>query len=334
MHLVESPRRLDAGGDRRPARGPARAPSRARIPSRGDTIQIVATPGSGRGRAAQTALRLRGELVARGRRVQLEVFEDLSSLQRWTATPNADFSLLVCIGGDGTISTAAAAALRRSVPFLPVPSGFGNLVARALAMPSRVDHLVDLVERGRIVRMDVGVRNGKALFLCHESYGFLADIQDRAEAARAAHPRARWRRWLGYYRTALRHVRDAALAPLRVIVDGRVVTREAAVVTVANVATYGPWLPLTPEASPFDGLFDVFVMPAAPTRTVVARLLRRQLRLPGRDHGVECVRGRRVAVAGPRRARDVLELVPHWLPVVVPSEAVLAFEPPESQDVA
>ncbi len=36
--------------------------------------------------------------------------------------------------------------------------------------------------------------------------------------------------------------------------DGRVVAVDATLVIVANVKTYGAWLPLTPEASPVDGL--------------------------------------------------------------------------------
>ena len=83
--------------------------------------------------------------------------------------------------------------------------------------------------------------------------------------------------------------------------DGEVVAADAVIVTVANVKTYGPWLPLTPAASPVDGLFDVFVIRRATKLAVLANLLKRQLRLPGAEQGTLLHRGRRVTVARSRR---------------------------------
>ena len=290
---------------------------------RGSPIQIVATPGSGNGRALETARRLRAALRARGHRVELEVFPTLESLARWAVGATTTFSRLVCVGGDGTIDTAAAAAIRRSVPFLAIGSGFGNLFARALAQPSRVDRAVSLLENGEVVHVDVGIRN-RQLFLCHESFGMLVDIQSSAEAT-VNRPRARWRRGLAYYQTALRHLRETPLTPLRVSVDGRIVAPEAAIVTVANVETYGPWLPLTPDASPIDGLFDVFVMNGMSKRTIVAALVRRHLRLAADDpHALLC-RGREVSVTAPGRPAERLRVMPRRLPLLVSSHTAEAL---------
>jgi diacylglycerol kinase (ATP) len=284
-------------------------------------IQIVATPGSGDGRALDTARRLRTALRRRGHRATLRLFADLTSLRHWAACPDTAFSLLIVVGGDGTQSAAAVAAVCRSVPLLPVPAGFGNLFARALGHSGRGEHVPDLLEHGTLVRVDVGIRNHE-LFLCQESFGLLREIQDRAEV-RVARPCPRWRRSLEYYRAALHYLFRATLPSLEVRVDGRTVARDAVVVTVANVETYGSWLRLAPTASPTDGLLDVFVMGAATRGGALARLLRWQLRLgePGRDAPVW--RGRRVVVAGPQ-GRDEIGLVPGLLPVVVSHEAAEA----------
>jgi diacylglycerol kinase (ATP) len=288
-------------------------------------IQIVVTPGSGSGAALRRAVHLREALVARGHPTRLEVFDDLDSLRRWTTTNRGGFSLLICVGGDGTLSTAAQAAVRRSLAFLPVPSGFGNLFARALGHPRGVGRVADLVESGRVVHVDVGVRDSE-LFLCQESYGLLAEIQDAAEN-RQVRPRARWRRWLSYYQAAVRYLRDRPVRAFQVAVDGRTVTRDAAIVTVANVAAYGPSLPLTPEASPVDGLLDVFCMQDASKPEILARLLRRHLRLPDHRGGTLSCRGRRVSIAGHRFARQDLKVMPAALPVLVSPEAAEALEP-------
>jgi hypothetical protein len=100
----------------------------------------------------------------------------------------------------------------------------------------------------------------------------------------------------------------------------------AALVIVANVKSFGSWLPLTPDASPVDGLFDVFVMKGATHRQVFAKLLRRHLRIPGSSSGTLLCRGRRVSVSGLGAARDQLEVFPGGLPVVVSRETAAILE--------
>jgi diacylglycerol kinase (ATP) len=292
-------------------------------------VQIVVTPGSGDGKAMATALELRDALTARRYLSSLEVFSDLESLNRWAKAESAESSLVICVGGDGTQSATAGAAVRRSVPFLPVSSGFGNLFARAFGHPNDVRGTLDLIAHGRVVHCDVGQRNGE-VFLCQQSYGLIADVQEAVEAS-AATPRARWQRWLSYYRAAVRYLRETPPGRRRVVVDGRVVAVDAALVIVANVKTYGAWLPLTPDASPVDGLFDVFVMKGATHRQVFARLLRRHLRIPGSGTGTLLCRGQRVSVSGLGSARDQLEVLPGALPVVVSRETATTLEQESAQ---
>jgi len=287
------------------------------------TIQIVATPGSGNGRALERAHALADALRARGHRTKLDVFPDLAAVRGWASAPPIPLSLLVCVGGDGTLDTVAVGAVARSAPLLAVGSGFGNLFARALGQPTRVERAVSLIERGELVHVDVGLRNGRT-FLCQESFGLLDQIQQTTEAVTAM-PRARWRRSVAYYRTALHYLRTGPLPSLRIAVDGKPVARDAVIVTVANVETYGLWLPLTPDASPTDGLLDVFVMRARSRREIVARLLKRQLRLDANDAGALVRRGRHVSVVAPGRRPQELHVLPRRLPVLVSSATAQAL---------
>jgi len=288
------------------------------------TIQIVATPGSGNGRALDKARVIRDTLRARGHSTRLDVFPDLIALRRWASAPPVPLSLVVCVGGDGTLDTIAAAAVARSAPLIAVGAGFGNLFARALGQPMRVGRTVALIERGELVHVDVGIRN-RDTFLCQESFGLLDQIQQTTEAA-AAPARARWRRSVAYYQTAVRHLRDARLPSLRVSIDGRAVASDAVIVTVANVETYGAWLPLTPEASPTDGLLDVFVLRATSRREIVARLLKRQLRLDANDPWAFVRRARHVAVVAPGRRPQALHVLPRRLAVLVSSATAEALD--------
>ncbi len=262
-------------------------------------IQIVATPGSGDGCAQATAERIERALAARGQPARLELFHGLRRLSRWSASCRAGFSHLICVGGDATMSASATAAIRHRVPLLPVPSGFGNLFARTFGHTDDVPAVLRTLDAARVVWVDAGARHGE-IFLSHESFGMLDEIQDEVEHGRGQ-PRSRVLRLLAYYRMGLRFLGRALPSSIRVEVDGALVARRAALVTIANVQAYGAFLTLTPDASPTDGLLDVFVIPRTTKLRVWGRLLKVLLHVPPRGDEVLIRRGRRVSVGMPGR---------------------------------
>jgi diacylglycerol kinase (ATP) len=287
--------------------------------SEGGPVKIVVTPGSGEGRAMGTAQRLRWALTRRGRVTSIESFSDLDRLTEWARTCTREFDVIVCIGGDATMSAAAIAAMRLDVPFVPVPNGFGNIFAGVFGHPQKVRGVLRLLENGELRRVDVGVAKGgstEEVFLSHRSYGFLEQIQEMAEHGRRQ-PKRRLLRLLWYVRVAGAFLFTERLAAFALEIDGKPVTEDAVLITVANVETYRGFLALTPTASPIDGLFDVCVIPRVPTVILLFRLLRVMLRVPGRWRGVLLYRGRRVTVTTPRR-REELEVRRRALPLLVP----------------
>jgi diacylglycerol kinase family enzyme len=284
------------------------------------TVQIVVTPGSGDGRARSTARRLRKALARRGYETRVQTFADLGTLLEWSATCAPEFSHLVGVGGDATLSAAAGAAVRLSIPFVPVPCGFGNMFARALGFRDETHRVIELFERGQIRRVDIGTANGNEIFLSHRSYGLLAEVQEAVERGRAQ-PRSRMRRLLAYYMMGERFLVSAPLTAIRVEVDGILLAQEAAVVTVANVETYRGFLSLTPTASPIDGYLDIFVIPGGSKLSVWTRIFKLLLRLPGRWNEVILCHGRNVRVTANGRT-DELTLRRRALPLLVLPESI------------
>jgi diacylglycerol kinase family enzyme len=184
--------------------------------------------------------------------------------------------------------------VRLGVPFIPVPSGFGNVFTQVFGHRDGVDTVLALLRAGEIRSVDVGIVGEEELFLSHRSYGFLERIQQAAE--RVERPRSRWRRHLIYYAMARRALLARRRPSITVDVDGVRIAEGAVLVTVANVETYRGFLSLTPAASPIDGLFDVFIIPRVGRLRLVVRLLKLLLRMPGRWNGVLLCRGRRVSV--------------------------------------
>jgi diacylglycerol kinase (ATP) len=287
-------------------------------------IQIIVTPGSGNGRALRIARRLERALRTHGYASEKLVFREFPRLVEWARTCEATFSHLICVGGDATLSAAAWASVRLGVPFIPVPSGFGNVFTQVFGHRDGVDTVLALLRAGEIRSVDAGIVGEGEIFLSHRSYGFLERIQQTAE--RVERPRSRWRRHLIYYEMARRALLARRRPSITVDVDGVRVAEGAVLVTVANVETYRGFLSLTPAASPIDGLFDVFIIPRVGRLRLVVRLLKLLLRMPGRWRGVLLCRGRQVSVRVNGKRHEELRTLRRALPLLVPPGSVEAIE--------
>lgn len=281
-----------------------------------DLVHIVVTPGSGTGRALAIGRDVRKRLEKEGCAARVQVFRGLDELVRWTTTCPATFSHLVAVGGDATMSAVAEAAVRLSVRFLPVPSGFGNLFTRAFEHPSEPDDIVALLGRGDLVWSDVGLA-GRQMFLSHQSYGYLSRIQEDVEQLNR--PRQRYLRLLSYYRMAAKQLSDGGLDAIRVEIDGHALPGKAGLVAISNVETYQGFLSLTPTASPVDGFLDVCVIPRTTRPRILAQLVKVMLDLPGCRDEIGLYRGRHVRVRVNRRRPEDMRVLEGALPLLVPA---------------
>ncbi|CEJ14633.1 Diacylglycerol kinase [bacterium YEK0313] len=91
--------------------------------------------------------------------------------------------LLIVIGGDGTILSAAEAFLGSRTVLAIVPGGTVNQLARDLGLSLDPVAAVDQLAAGTIRHIDVGTVNGRA-FLCTAVVGPLAKLQRYREEAR------------------------------------------------------------------------------------------------------------------------------------------------------
>jgi diacylglycerol kinase (ATP) len=292
--------------------------SQFRLPERrsmAERVHIVVTSGSGNGRGLAIARDVGKRLEKEGYAARVQVFRSLDELVRWTRTSPATFSHLVAVGGDATMSAVAEAAVRLSVCFLPVPSGFGNLFTRAFEHPSEPEQVVALLGQGDLVWSDVGIA-GTEMFLSHQSYGYVAQIQEGVEQLHR--PRQRYLRLLSYYRMAAKQLSDDRLDAIQLEIDGRAIPGKAGLVTISNVETYRGFLSLTPTASPVDGFLDVCVIPRTTRPGILAQLVKVVLDLPGCRDEIGLYRGRHVRVRVNRRRPEDVRVLQSALPVLVP----------------
>lgn len=100
--------------------------------------------------------------------------------------------LLVAAGGDGTISTAAAALAGSDITLGVLPFGTLNHFAKDLGIPLDVEASVENIVQENVIAVDVGEVNGR-VFINNSSLGLYPDIVRDRERQQTRLGRGKWR---------------------------------------------------------------------------------------------------------------------------------------------
>ena len=211
-------------------------------------------------RAAIAAARARGVRIRP--RVTFEL-GDAATFAREEAAGGA--AAVVAVGGDGTINEVLNGLSGSEVPMGIVPLGTANDFARQAAIPDDPEHALDLILRGRPMRLDTAELNGRRfLNVSAGGIGAEATAETGAAAKAALGP-------LAYALTGLRKLVTLESHRLTLVGPDLERTHEALLFFVGNARESGGGMPVTPLASPNDGLLDVCVV-EADGRADLARL--------------------------------------------------------------
>jgi diacylglycerol kinase family enzyme len=163
--------------------------------------------------------------------------------------------ILVAAGGDGTVSTVAAAALMTRATLGVLPLGTLNHFARDAGIPLELDAAVATIARRQAVSIDVGDVNGLP-FLNNASVG--------------AYPRVVWEReiernrgrgkWTGFAIALWRVWTRYRVSQFFMSIDGRPITRRTPFVLVGNGEYQTEGFAVGTRSS-LGGRLSVFVAP-------------------------------------------------------------------------
>jgi diacylglycerol kinase (ATP) len=236
-------------------------------------------------------------LRARGLEVELQVLAEDDDVTELAAGGARDGRDVVAGGGDGTVSLAATGLVGTDASLGVLALGSFNNIAHGFGIPRRLDAAIEVIARGEVAEMDVGVARHAASdeVLFFEAAGVGLDAAGFG-AVELTERRGWWRGLRAVVR-ALRHRRRA----MRLTIDGRVRRTRAPAVTACNGPYLGMGFALAADADPTDGLLDVVVFAGMSTLEVlrhfarVARGARRReprLRIvQAREVRIEAVRG-------------------------------------------
>jgi diacylglycerol kinase (ATP) len=159
---------------------------------------------------------------------------------------------VVAVGGDGTVKLAAECCMKLDLPLGVVPAGSANGMAKELNIPTDATKALNAVVRGTVKKIHL-TRINDELCIHLADMGFNAYVIKTFDTYNA---RGMW----GYVKAAWTALHNHSRMQARIVVDGEVKQKEAAMIVLANATMYGSGARINPLGSLEDELFEVIVV--------------------------------------------------------------------------
>jgi len=218
---------------------------------------------------------------------QSDAEQDLATIKRLlepefnldirTTTPDVDAAqlaqeavergveMIIASGGDGTLSAAAEAVVGTGIPLGVISRGTANAFANALKIPVAIEAACETILTGVTRVVDAAYCNGKPMVLL-AGIGFEAETVERAD--REAKNRFGM---LAYIMAGVQSLRDLKSFEARIETEDKIITLDAAAVTIANAAPPTSVLAQGPaELLVDDGFLDVTLVAPANSMSAIA----------------------------------------------------------------
>jgi diacylglycerol kinase (ATP) len=236
-------------------------------------VLLITNPAARRGHLLEQ--RARAALLAAGAEFDVVVTTHQGHAAIVAAERERDFAAVLTLGGDGTAMEVIGALAGTGTPVGVLPGGTGNLVARALRTPRRIELAVRALLHGDVAAVDLGyIPESRRRFAFSSGVGVDARMIDETD------PELKRRFGIGaYIQTGVRVGLRRRPFRVRVEVDGAVVERTATSLMVANFGTVLDRLfVLGPGIEQDDGRLDLCIFSPRHSPDVVRiawRLFRR-----------------------------------------------------------
>jgi diacylglycerol kinase (ATP) len=162
------------------------------------------------------------------------------------------FSLVVAVGGDGTVNEVAQGLIGTNTTMGIIPIGSGNGLARDLGISMDMRKSTRTLIDGTNLQIDVCRLNDQR-FLCTSGIGFDAMIADKMSKSLT-------RGFLKYVQLVIQESIFFKAINVRMKIDGVAIEKPVFLITFANASQFGNNAYIAPKASMTDDLIDVVVV--------------------------------------------------------------------------
>lgn len=237
---------------------------------------LVLNPVAGRGRAAARRAEISAYLEGWGVEVEWHPTEGPGHAGK-IVSGLPDGTLVVAVGGDGTVHEVAAACVGTGRVMGILPVGSGNDYVKALGVGTSLERALETIVRGAVQTVDAGEVNG-VRFNNGLGIGFDAEV-----AAGVTQAPTYLGGFGGYLWSVGRLLWSMKCHEASLKLGGEEIPAETILVALALGTTYGARFRLAPESSLEDGVFDV-VWSEEISRTEILRLIPSVLRGTHLEH--------------------------------------------------
>lgn len=196
--------------------------------------------------------------------------------------------ILVAVGGDGTINEVASGINGSGKTMGIIPYGSGNGLARSLGISLNEKQAVETLNKLNVIRIDSATFNDKKFFNM-AGIGFDAHI-----SAIFAHNVSRG--LSGYVSTTIREISNYKCQHYILEIDGKRISREAFMISIANSSQFGNNAHISPFASLKDGLLDVVITKPFPLYQFPVLGYRMFSKSTHRSKYVEIIKGKEIKI--------------------------------------
>lgn len=234
---------------------------------------LIANPVSGIGLAKAQIASVEAFFKKHGQLIDVRLTEAAGDAERFAREGvSLGYDVIIAGGGDGTINEVLNGMDGGTTKLAVIPWGTGNVFATEMRFPRRIGAICRMIIQGQSEPLDVGLFGGRR-FLLMVGAGFDAYSLKQLEGQGL-------KRRLGVVAYAVAGIRAFTryrFPQIQIdLEDGR--SDSGSFVLVSNTSRYGDFFSFTPDASPLDGLLDVFVFRETGRFSTIILVLRYLLR--------------------------------------------------------
>lgn len=170
-------------------------------------------------------------------------------------------------GGDGTVNLVAQCIKGSEIPMAIIPLGSANGLASELNIPNDPLAALQLIHKGKTIKLDAIGINEKYFCLHLSDTGFNATIIDNFE-------RSSWRGQFAYLIFFIKSLFSDHIRSYDFYFPDKALHLKAAMVVLANGRQYGFGAAVNPVGHPDDGKFEVCIFKKYPWYAFFGMLLR------------------------------------------------------------
>ena len=211
--------------------------------------------------------------------------------------------VVVAAGGDGTVSTVAAAVAGTNTALGVLPAGTLNHFARDLKIPSEYDEAAQTIVAGAASRVDAAEVNGR-LFVNNSSIGIYPNAVEIREALR----KAGRGKWVAMAIASWRVLRTYRGVRVQLTANGRRISVRTPFVFIGNNEYVVEGLKIGARENLTSGQLFVYLAPKIQTRRLPLLLLRAMAGRAMKAHDFETIRTTELTIETMSTRRIVVSL--------------------------